>query len=84
MPLQGIRAWIADGRDYINAGTTPKPGYAALAFPHPLADGAAPILLQILHPPAPLLVGFYVAKTGNNSNQCPGRSVADDSVWVLI
>ena len=33
-------AHVQSGRDYINNGTTPKPGYAPFTFPHPLASGA--------------------------------------------
>lgn len=32
----GIDTIIASGRDYINNGTTPKPGYTAYTYPHPL------------------------------------------------
>ena len=31
---------VQPGRDYINNGTTPKPGYTPFAYPHPLQSGA--------------------------------------------
>ena len=38
-------AKVQPGRDYINNGTTPKPGYSALTYPHPLqGSGEQPIL----------------------------------------
>jgi hypothetical protein len=33
---------VQAGRDYINNGTTPKPGYAPFTYPHPLAQGSMP------------------------------------------
>ena len=35
-PPGGIQAWIKAGRDYINNGSTPKPGYTPLPYPFPL------------------------------------------------
>jgi hypothetical protein len=35
----GIDNYIRSGRDYIDNGTTPKPGYAAYTYPHPLQAG---------------------------------------------
>ena len=32
-------AHVVSGRDFINNGTTPKPGYAAFTYPHPLQSG---------------------------------------------
>src|SRR5690606_33261245 len=32
---------VQSGRDFINNGTSPKPGYTPFTFPHPLA-GATP------------------------------------------
>lgn len=32
-------AHVQAGRDFINNGTTPKPGYTPLAYPHPLRSG---------------------------------------------
>lgn len=37
----GINNYLQSGRDFINNGTTPKPGYVAFTYPHPL-QGAAP------------------------------------------
>jgi hypothetical protein len=43
-------AHVAAGRDFVNNGTTPKPGYVAYTYPHPLVSGSpAPST-----PPAPL------------------------------
>lgn len=39
-PAGGIEAYIESGRDYINNGTTAKPGYTALTYPHPLIGGS--------------------------------------------
>lgn len=36
---------IQDGRDFINNGTTSKPGYTPYAYPHPLQGGAQPPVL---------------------------------------
>jgi hypothetical protein len=33
---------VQAGRDFINNGTTPKPGYTPLAYPHPLRSGVTP------------------------------------------
>jgi hypothetical protein len=41
-------AHVLAGRDFINNGTTPKPGYVPLAYPHPLRGGWSPPA-----PPAP-------------------------------
>ncbi len=38
---------VQAGRDYVNNGTTPKPGYVAFPYPHPLRNGGTP------PPPAP-------------------------------
>jgi hypothetical protein len=35
-------AHVLAGRDFINNGTTPKPGYVPLAYPHPLRGGGSP------------------------------------------
>jgi hypothetical protein len=32
-------AHVKEGRDFINNGTTPKPGYTPYVYPHPLASG---------------------------------------------
>lgn len=37
----GGEAWILSGRDFINNGSTPKPGYSAYTYPHPLQDQLA-------------------------------------------
>lgn len=42
---------VKSGRDYINNGTTPKPGYAPFRYPHPLQSGSA-----VLSPPSGLKV----------------------------
>jgi hypothetical protein len=42
-----VSTFISSGRDYVNNGSTPKPGYAAFTYPHPLQGGAPP------PPPAP-------------------------------
>lgn len=39
-------AHVQSGRDFINNGTSPKPGYTPYIYPHPLQGGAA-------NPPAP-------------------------------
>ncbi len=36
----GIDTYMVSGRDYINNGTTPKPGYTPFVYPHPLQTGA--------------------------------------------
>jgi hypothetical protein len=33
---------VVAGRDFINNGTTPKPGYTPYTYPHPLVSGSAP------------------------------------------
>jgi hypothetical protein len=35
-------AHVQAGRDFINNGTTPKPGYTPLTYPHPLRGGVPP------------------------------------------
>jgi len=42
---------VKSGRDYINNGTTPKPGYTPFRYPHPLQSGIA-----VLSPPSGLKV----------------------------
>lgn len=34
----GIANYILAGRDYVDNGTTPKPGYTAYTYPHPLSN----------------------------------------------
>ena len=36
-------AHVKVGRDFINNGTTPKPGYTPFTYPHPLAGGNEPV-----------------------------------------
>jgi hypothetical protein len=36
----GINTYIASGRDYIDTASTPKPGYTAFTYPHPLVGGS--------------------------------------------
>jgi hypothetical protein len=43
---------LKSGRDYINNGTTPKPGYVPFRYPHPLQSGSA----VVLSPPSGLKV----------------------------
>lgn len=38
-------AHVQAGRDYINNGTTPKPGYTPYVYPHPLQGGGTPPLV---------------------------------------
>ena len=35
-------AHVVSGRDFINNGNTPKPGYTPYAYPHPLQSGTGP------------------------------------------
>jgi hypothetical protein len=42
---------LKSGRDYINNGTTPKPGYVPYRYPHPLQGG-----ITVLSPPSSLKV----------------------------
>ena len=36
---------VQSGRDFINNGSTPKPGYTPYTYPHPLAQSGAIIQL---------------------------------------
>ena len=38
----GIANYILENRDFYNNGVTPKPGYTAYTYPHPLQDAGAP------------------------------------------
>jgi hypothetical protein len=48
-------AHVQAGRDYINNGTTPKPGYAPYTYPHPLVSGTSG-MPNALRPPTNLIV----------------------------
>ncbi len=43
----GIDNYMLAGRDFIDNGTTPKPGYTAFTYPHPLQGGGAPSATSI-------------------------------------
>lgn len=52
-------AWIQAGRDYVNG--TPRPGYAALPYPHPLIGGSPP------PPPPPATLSVTRVGTGSGT-----------------
>jgi len=41
-PSGCLNNYVVSGRDFINNGSTPKPGYTAFIYPHPLAISLAP------------------------------------------
>jgi hypothetical protein len=45
---------IQSGRDYVNNGTTPKPGYSPYTYPHPLTLSGPPTGTSPLPPPGNL------------------------------
>jgi len=45
---------VQEGRDFINNGTTPKPGYTPYIYPHPLVSGPPPKI-----PLPPKIVDIY-------------------------
>src|SRR5690606_3984313 len=64
---------VKAGRDYINNGTTPKPGYAAYVYPHPLSNAPAPTL----EPPAD--VDVEEPADGDSGSSGSGSSGSDTS-----
>ena len=67
---------VQAGRDFINNGATPKPGYTPLAYPHPLRGGgsttapAAPTGLRIVSAgPGWLLVAGLVSAAFRRRNR---------------
>lgn len=42
------RPHLLEGRDFINNGTTPKPGYTPYSYPHPLQQGGTTDLSELI------------------------------------
>src|SRR5882724_2588032 len=49
----GMWASVQLGRDFIDNGTTPKPGYTPYTYPHPLVVGTGGSAADAQHPPTP-------------------------------
>src|SRR6266481_3735960 len=49
----GMWASVQLGRDFIDNGTTPKPGYTPYTYPHPLVGGSGGSAADAQHPPTP-------------------------------
>lgn len=51
-----LTTWLQTPRDYVNNGTTPKPGYTAFTYPNPLQGGSTPVVSD---PTASPTAGVY-------------------------
>jgi len=49
----GMWASVKLGRDFMDNGMTPKPGYTPYTYPHPLAVGTGGSAADVQHPPTP-------------------------------